>query len=113
MKHVLVLVVAVLGSLVSSLGSNRAYGYEACSYYSAQMMATARQVTYEADGSCRVLFTWEKRWIYSPAYNCPLDIDEVSSFGIKVANCTIREGDEVAGVVSRTRDAYPNEIVIQ
>lgn len=112
MKYVLSAMAVVLISGFAGVFSNKAHAIEACSYYSAQLMATVREVTHEADGTCRLLFTWEKRWMYNPQYICPLDIDEVSSFGIKVSECNIGVGDELSGVVMRARDAAPTEIVI-
>ncbi len=112
MKRILMAMAIVLISGFGGVFSNKAHAIEACTYYSAQLMATVREVTQDADGACRLHLTWEKRWMYNPQYVCPLDIDEVSSFGIRTLECNVGAGDELSGVVMRTRDAAPTEITI-
>lgn len=82
-----------------------------CTHLQAQFFAKAREVIVLGENKCRVLLSWQGQWIYNPASSCPLDIDEVSSFGV-ITSCEVRVGDSVAGVALRPVDARPDEIIL-
>ena len=104
-----VLASAVLAT-IAILTSYTAHAFSACQHLEAQMMATVKSITPTTPGKCRVTFTWEQRWIYNPSYICPLDIDEVSSFGVETSYCDVKVGDELSGVALRPTDGMPQEI---
>lgn len=83
-----------------------------CQYLEAQMMATVRTITPISEKKCRVTFSWEGRWIYNHSYSCPLDIDEVSSFGAETTYCDYKVGDEISGVVLRPTEGTPQDIIL-
>lgn len=85
------------------------FAAEFCSHMQAQVSAKAREVIAINENKCRVLLSWEGQWIYSPAYSCGLDIDEVSSFGV-ITSCDVKVGDQVSGVATRPVDGRPQEI---
>lgn len=99
-------------ALLFSLSAASALANQPCNYLEAQILSTVKSVTVEANGQCRVTFSWEKRWLYNPSYSCPLDIDEVSSFGAVTSNCNYQVGEDVSGVVYRPKNGNPLDIVL-
>lgn len=63
------------------------------------------------DGQCRVLVPWDAHWTYSPAYSCPLDIDEVSSFGV-ITSCALKVGENISGMAYRSSSDAPQFIYL-
>lgn len=82
-----------------------------CTQLEAQMIATAKSVTVESNNLCRVQLEWSSRWMYNPSYQCPLDIDETSSFGV-LTSCEVKAGDQVSGIVYRNMSAGPENIYL-
>jgi hypothetical protein len=100
---------AVLAT-VALATSHSAHAFSACQHLEAQMLATVKSITPTTEGKCRVTFAWEQRWIYNPSYICPLDIDEVSSFGVETSYCDVKVGDELSGVALRPVEGTPDDI---
>lgn len=94
------------------LSTNAAVASPLCPYLEAQISATVASITPISEKKCRVTFTWSKRYIYSPSFQCPLDIDEVSSFGSETAYCDTKVGEELSGVVIRPTDGTPMDIFL-
>lgn len=69
----------------------------ACEMLQALFSANVKAIEPLQSGQCRALVSWDTHWICSPAYSCPLDIDEVSSFGA-IASCELKVGDIVSGM---------------
>lgn len=82
------------------LTANSSFALEECTQYDAQIIATARSVEPLANGQCRVMPAWTGNWQLNSSYICPLDIDEVSSFGM-IMSCDIKVGDVFSGIVYR------------
>ncbi|WII73609.1 hypothetical protein QJS83_06950 [Bdellovibrio sp. 22V] len=91
--------------------SNSAVSAYACTQLEAQMIATAASVESLENGQCRVKLAWTGAWQLNPSYQCPLDIDEVSSFGV-ITSCNVKPGDMVTGIVYRDVNASPEFIYL-
>lgn len=83
-----------------------------CPYLEGQIFAVVGSVTPVSAKKCRVTFSWGPKAVYAPAYSCPLDIDEVSSFGAETSYCDVKVGDEISGVVIRPTEGTPQDIFL-
>lgn len=83
----------------------------ACEMLQALFSAKVQAVEPLQGEQCRVLVSWEGHWTYSPAYSCPLDIDEVSSFGV-ITTCDFKVGESVSGMAYRSNNATPQFIYL-
>ncbi|AFY00835.1 hypothetical protein [Bdellovibrio bacteriovorus] len=104
MKKVLFTLVLFVGSVSSA--------HSACTSLEAQIIAKVASVEPIANSRlCRVKMAWTGRWMFNPAYACPLDIDEVSSFGV-IAHCDAKVGEQIDGIAFRSPNATPMEIYL-
>ncbi|KYG64584.1 hypothetical protein AZI85_04015 [Bdellovibrio bacteriovorus] len=83
----------------------------ACNQLEAQLIAKAASIEPANNGQCRVKLSWTGNWQLNPSFQCPLDIDEVSSFGV-ITSCNVKEGDTVTGIVYRDINVSPTEIYL-
>ncbi|WP_295905189.1 hypothetical protein [uncultured Bdellovibrio sp.] len=97
--------------VLALLTTNSAFAYQACNNLEAQMIAQARSVEALENGQCRVKLAWTGNWMLNPSYACPLDIDEVSSFGV-ITSCGVKVGDTVSGIVYRSVNDGPESIYL-
>lgn len=91
--------------------ANSAFAYQACNNLEAQLIAKASTVEPLQNGQCRVKLAWTGGWMLNPSYACPLDIDEVSSFGV-ITGCHVQPGDTVSGIVYRSVNDGPESIYL-
>jgi hypothetical protein len=81
----------------------------ACGPEVAQFIADVGQVTPLVGGGCEFKVEMDLRkpnHQFSPMFTCPLDIDLLSTYPVRQETCTVKQGEQVSGVLIKlTSDA--------
>lgn len=75
---------------------------QACGPEVAQFIANVGPVTPLTNGACEFKIDLDLRkptHQFSPMFTCPLDIDVLSSYPVRQAQCSYSQGDVVSGVL--------------
>lgn len=90
-----------LAVVLALLVSNAAFAYSDCTQLEAQVLGKVKSVTALDEKHVRVTFDWTNKYLYAPSFSCPLDLDEVSSFGV-ITTRKVQVGQQLDGVAYRS-----------
>ncbi|XGC81767.1 hypothetical protein ACES2L_04630 [Bdellovibrio bacteriovorus] len=91
--------------------SNSALAFNDCTQLDARVLGKVKSVTQINETQVRVTIDWSQKYLYAPSFNCPLDIDEVSSFGV-ITTRKVTVGQQIDGIAYRSTQADATAIYL-